>query len=55
MGCEVESPAESVVLAWWKYLRILVFCRFLKALKKWLGGRDSLPQLSETPINTRLF
>ena len=43
MGCEVEIPAESIAVAWWKHLKILVFCRFLKALKNWLGGRDSNP------------
>lgn len=31
MGWEVENPAESVVVAWWKYLKRLVFCRFLRA------------------------
>jgi hypothetical protein len=55
MGCEVEIPAESVAVAWWKYLKILVFCRLLKALKNWLGGRESLPALSETPIKTGPF
>jgi hypothetical protein len=43
MGCEVEIPAESIAVAWWKHLKILVFCRFLKALKNWLGGRDLNP------------
>jgi hypothetical protein len=52
MGCEVESHTESVAVAWWKYLKILVFFRFLKTLEKWLGGRESLPRLSETPIKT---
>jgi hypothetical protein len=55
MGCEVEIPAESVAVAWWKYLKILVFCRFLRALRKWLGGRGSLPALSETSMKTGLF
>jgi hypothetical protein len=55
MGCEVEIPAESIAVAWWKYLKILVFCRFLRALRNWLGGRDSNPdnvlqRLGGTPI-----
>ena len=57
MGCEVEIPAESVAVAWWKYLKILVFCRLLKALKNWLGGRDSNPdnllqRLGLSPISS---
>ena len=43
MGCEVEISAESVAVAWRKYLKILAFCHFLEALKNWLGGRDSNP------------
>jgi hypothetical protein len=36
MGCEVEIPAERIAVAWVKYLKILVFCRLLRAVKKWL-------------------
>jgi len=39
MGCEAEIPVESVAVAGWKYLKILVFCRFLKAFEE-LAGRQ---------------
>jgi hypothetical protein len=55
MGWEVENPLGNVAVAAWKYLKILAFCRFLRALRNWLGGRESLPRLAETPINTGLF
>jgi hypothetical protein len=34
MGCVVAIPAESIAVAWWKYLKILVFCRFGRFLLK---------------------
>jgi len=41
MGCEAEIPVESVAVAGWKYLKILVFCRFLKAFEE-LAGRQGV-------------
>jgi hypothetical protein len=55
MDCEVEIPAESIAVAWWKYLKILVFCRFLRALRSWLGGRESLPKFPEPPQTQGFF
>ena len=49
-----ESVRGDVAVAARKYLKILVFCRFLKALRTWLGGRESLAGLLETPTKTGL-
>jgi hypothetical protein len=55
MRWEIELPAGKVSVAGWKYLKILALYPLLSGLRAWLGGRESLPQLSETPINTGLF
>jgi hypothetical protein len=39
MGCEVEIPAESVAVAWWKYLKILGVLSFSEGVKE-LAGRQ---------------
>jgi hypothetical protein len=43
MGWDVENPYGKCRGAARKYLKILAFSRFLRALETWLGGRDSNP------------
>ena len=40
-GLRSRDSEESVAVSCWKYLKILVFCRFLKSLKK-LAGRQGV-------------
>src|ERR1035437_10709916 len=41
MWCEVEIPAESVAVVWWKYLKILGVLSFSEGVKE-LAGRQGV-------------
>jgi len=55
MGCEAEIPVESVAVAGWKYLKILVFCRFLKAFEEVAGRQGVSTRASRNSIKTGSF
>jgi hypothetical protein len=55
MSCEGDVPIRTAAIRAWKCLKRLPFCRRATRVLKWLGGRESLPPLSETPTKTSVF
>jgi hypothetical protein len=55
MGWEVEIQAESIAIAQWKYLKILVFCCFLKGLQKVAGRQGVFAAAFRNPSKDRHF